>query len=93
METPAWLLVGLIVVAAHAAALITAGRLCRIPVAILATASQANLGGVVSAPLVAAVYHRSLAPAGLVLALAGNALGTYVGWLAAALCRSMTGGM
>jgi uncharacterized membrane protein len=59
----------------------------------LATASQANLGGVVSAPLVGAVYHRALAPAGLMLALAFNAVGTYVGWMAAAVCRAMTGGM
>jgi uncharacterized membrane protein len=92
IETPAWLLVGAMVVVVHGVFLVSAGRLFRIPVGVLATASQANIGGVVSAPLVGAVYHRSLAPAGLVLALAGNALGTYIGWLAAAACRGITGG-
>ena len=86
-KTPAWLAVGLVTVAAHGACLVVAGRLLRIPVGALATASQANIGGVVSAPLVGAVYRRSLAPAGLVLALAGNALGTYLGWAAAAVGR------
>ncbi len=86
-ETPAWLVVGLVTVSVHGLLLLTAGRLLRIPVGALATASQANIGGVVSAPLVGAVYHRSLAPVGLVLALAGNALGTYLGWAAAAMGR------
>ncbi|OGX40181.1 MAG: hypothetical protein A3C53_07555 [Omnitrophica WOR_2 bacterium RIFCSPHIGHO2_02_FULL_68_15] len=86
-KTPAWVAVGLVTVAVHGACLVVAGRLLRIPVGSLATASQANLGGVVSAPLVGAVYHRSLAPAGLVLALAGNALGTYLGWAAASMAR------
>ena len=90
-ETPAWLAVGLITVLVHGGLLLAVGRMVRIPVGALATASQANIGGVVSAPLVGAVYDRSLAPAGLLLALAGNALGTYFGWAAAALGRWLSG--
>ena len=90
LAAPAWLLVGLIVVLIHAVVLLAAGRLLRLPLGILATASQANIGGVVSAPLVGAVYDRALAPVGLVLAMAGNALGTYLGLAAAALCRWLT---
>ncbi len=86
---PAWVLVGLIVVLCHGLLLMLAGRWLRIPISVLATASQANLGGVVSAPLVASVYHRSLAPLGLLLAVAGNALGTYLGWLAAAIAHRL----
>ena len=86
-KTPAWLMVGAVTVLVHAALLLAAGRLLKVPLGPLATASQANIGGVVSAPLVGAVYDRSLAPAGLILALAGNALGTYFGWAAAALAR------
>jgi uncharacterized membrane protein len=48
------------------------------------------VGGVVSAPLVGAVYHQSLAPVGLLLALAGNAIGTYLGLASATLCRWLT---
>jgi uncharacterized membrane protein len=91
--TPAWLLVGAVTVSVHAVFLLAIGKLLRIPLGALATASQANIGGVVSAPLVAAVYHRALAPAGLLLALAGNALGTYLGWTAAMLSRGLLQGM
>jgi uncharacterized membrane protein len=86
-SAPAWLMVGAGVALLHGAVLLGTGRLCRIPLGMLATASQANLGGVVSAPLVGAVYHQSLAPVGLLLAMAGNALGTYLGWLSATFCR------
>ena len=86
-STPVWIALGAIVVLVHGSTLLLAGRLFRIRLGILATASQANLGGLVSGPLVGAVYHRTLAPIGLLLAVAGNALGTYVGLLAATLAR------
>ncbi len=86
-SAPAWLLVGLCAVVIHGVVLLIAGRALKIPVGWLATASQANVGGVVSAPLVGAVYHQSLAPIGLVLAVAANAVGTYLGLTAAMLCR------
>ncbi len=84
---PVWLLAGLGIVLTHGLVLLGLGRLLRIPLGLLATASQANLGGVVSAPLVGAVYHRSLASVGLLLAMAGNAVGTYLGWLAAVVSQ------
>lgn len=87
LSVPAWILLGIFVAAIHGALLLTAGKLWRIPIGTLATASQANIGGVVSAPLVGAVYHPSLVPIGLLLAVAGNALGTYFGLLAASLAR------
>ena len=87
---PAWLLVGLGVVLLHGAVMLLGGRLLRLPLGILATASQANFGGVVSAPLVAAVYHPRLMPLGLCLAIAGNAFGTYAGLLAAGFARWLT---
>lgn len=90
-QAPVWLLVGLFAVLLHGALLVLAGRLLRIPLALLATASQANIGGVVSAPLVGAVYRRELAPVGLLLAVAGNALGTYCGLASALLARWLTG--
>jgi len=86
-STPVWILLGIAWLAFHAVVLLLAGRLFRLPLSLLATASQANVGGVVSAPAVAAVYHPSLAPVGLLLALAGNALGTYLGLCTATLCR------
>jgi len=89
-SAPVWLAFGAMLVFTHALALVLAGRVWRLPLSLLATASQANIGGVVSAPLVAAVYSKDLAPIGLLLAIAGNAIGTYVGVSAAAFCRWMT---
>ena len=89
--TPIWILVGCGMVAFHAAVLLLGGRLFRLPLGVLAVASQANVGGVVSAPLVGAVYDRSLAPVGLLLAIIGNAMGTYLGLLAASLGRLFIG--
>ncbi|HUU47114.1 MAG TPA: DUF819 family protein [Acidobacteriota bacterium] len=53
----------------------------------MATGSQANIGGVVSAPIVAAVYQPSLAPVGLLLGVFGNIIGLYAGLLCATLLQ------
>jgi len=82
-----WMLVGIWTVLVHGGLLVLSGRLLRIPLGVLATASQANLGGMVSGPLVGAVYHRELAPVGLLLAIGGNAFGTYLGLACAATAR------
>jgi uncharacterized membrane protein len=40
---------------------------------------MANIGGAVSAPIVASVYQPAMAPVGLLMAVLGYILGTYVG--------------
>ena len=40
---------------------------------------MANVGGAASAPLVASVYQPAMAPVGLLMAVLGYILGTYVG--------------
>jgi len=71
----------------HAAFTVAAGRLVRAPMSLLAAASQANIGGVASAPVVAGVYQQGLAPVGLLMAILGNIIGTYLGLLCTGLCR------
>jgi uncharacterized membrane protein len=44
---------------------------------------MANVGGAVSAPIVAGVYHRAMAPVGLLMAVLGYVLGVYGGLLCA----------
>jgi uncharacterized membrane protein len=83
--------VGAITLVLHAGALAAFGKWQRIPVRILATSSQANIGGFVSAPIVGAIYEPSLAGVGLLLAIGCNALGTYAGLLAAWACRDWMG--
>ena len=50
LATPGWMALGVGWLAIHVACLLVAGRLLRLPLGMLATASQANVGGVVSAP-------------------------------------------
>ena len=64
-----------------------AGYFLKAPLKLIATASQANIGGPVSAPIVGATYQREMAGLGLLMAILGNVLGTYLGLLTAALAR------
>ena len=59
------------------------GRLLKVPMFLIATSSQANIGGVVTAPIVASVYQKSLAPVGLLMGVLGNIIGIYFGLLTA----------
>lgn len=86
-RAPVFLAAGALMLASHAGALLLAARLTRAPLSLAATASQACLGGVISAPMVGAVYSPALAAVGLLLAVAANAVGTYIGLLTAVLCR------
>jgi uncharacterized membrane protein len=78
---------GFFIVLIHAALLVAAARLIRAPFFLVAVASQANIGGVASAPVVAEVYQRGLASVGLLLAILGGIIGTYVGIVTGHLCR------
>jgi uncharacterized membrane protein len=73
------LAVGALWMAFHAAAMLVVRRLLRAPVFFLAVGSQANVGGAASAPVVAAAFHPALATVGVLLAVLGYVLGTYVG--------------
>ena len=84
---PGWLFVGIGIALVHGVVMLIGGRLLRLPFSILATASQANLGGVVSTPIVGAMYAQELAAVGLVLAVGLNAVGTYLGLCSAYLAR------
>jgi uncharacterized membrane protein len=81
------ILAGFCIVLVHAVFMLGGARLLRAPLYLVAIASQANIGGVASAPMVAAVYQPSLAPVGLLLAVLGNIIGTYCGIITGQLCH------
>ncbi len=82
-RAPYFLAVGACILAVHAVILWAGGRLFRLPLFLLASASQACVGGVVSAPMVSAVYRPALSAVGLLLAVTGNVVGTYFGLVVA----------
>lgn len=77
LSQPGLLVVGLIWMAFHVGLLFAVAKLIRAPYFFLAVGSKANVGGAASAPVVAAAFHPSLAPVGVLLAVLGYALGTY----------------
>ena len=79
--------IGFTWIAFHAVVMLVVARLIKAPTFFLAVGSQANIGGAASAPVVAAAFHPSLAPVGVLLAVLGYALGTYGGWLSGQLMR------
>jgi uncharacterized membrane protein len=85
-ETPIFMLMGILWILIHASCLFIVGRLIKAPMFLMATSSQANIGGPVTAPIVASVYQSALAPVGLLMAVAGNIVGIYGGLLCAQLC-------
>jgi len=80
-DNPGLFAVGLIWMVFHVGLLFVVGKLIRAPYFFLAVGSKANIGGAASAPVVAAAFHPSLAPVGVLLAVLGYALGTYGAWL------------
>jgi len=81
---PWYILMGVVWILIHALCLFIAMRIMRAPMFFAATASQANIGGPVSAPVVAAAYQPNLAVVGLLMAIVGNILGTFLGLFAVA---------
>ena len=81
-------IVGLIWMMFHVGLLFLTAWLIRAPYFFLAVGSKANIGGAASAPVVAAAFHPSLAPVGVLLAVLGYALGTYGAMLCGYLMRA-----
>ncbi|MEN9363546.1 MAG: hypothetical protein RI903_854 [Bacteroidota bacterium] len=84
--------VGLLVVAIiwmliHILTMFTAAKISKAPFFFVAVGSQANIGGVATAPAVAAAFHPSLAPVGVLLAVLSHVVGTYAGIISAWLMQ------
>ena len=86
-DSPELFLLGAIWMAVHASLMLLVAKLIKAPTFFMAVGSQANVGGAASAPVVAAAFHPSLAPVGVLLAVMGYALGTYAAWFCGQLLR------
>ncbi|WP_296278810.1 DUF819 family protein [Pseudoxanthomonas sp.] len=87
-----WLLaLGLIWILVHIALLVLLAKLLRVPFFYFAMGSQSNIGGPASAPVVASVFHPSLAPVGALLGALGYATGTVAAYAVGVGLRAMAG--
>lgn len=91
-ERPWLFAVGAIWMSIHALLMLTVAKLIKAPVFYMAVGSQANVGGAASAPIVAAAFHPSLAPVGVLLAVLGYAVGTYGALLCGKILMIAAGG-
>ena len=85
--------IGAIWISIHAALLLIMRKVLNAPVFFMAVGSQANVGGAASAPVVAAAFHPSLAPVGVLLAVLGYGIGTFAAVICATLMKLVSGGM
>jgi len=88
-DYPGLILVGLIILLVHAIILFGIAKLIRAPTFFICVGSQANIGGVASAPIVAAAFHSTLAPVGAMTAILGNIIGTYCAVLSGILMEAI----
>jgi uncharacterized membrane protein len=91
-DNPGLFAIGLIWISIHGIILILVCKWLKIPFFFLAVGSQANVGGSASASVVAAAFHPSLAPVGVLLAILGYAIGTYGGYLTALMMQWISEG-
>lgn len=89
-HNPGVFAVGLIWMIIHVGLLFLMAKLIKAPYFFLAVGSKANIGGAASAPVVAAAFHPSLAPVGVLLAVLGYALGTYGAWFCGLLMSAVS---
>ena len=80
---PGILAVAIIWMLIHIIFTLVAAKIIKAPFFFVAVSSQANIGGIATAPAVAAAFHPSLAPVGVLLAVLSHVLGTYAGIISA----------
>ncbi|MGS0676703.1 DUF819 family protein [Shewanella sp. 0m-4] len=81
--------IGIIWMLVHASFMLIVAKLIKAPLFYMAVGSQANVGGAASAPVVAAAFHPALAPVGVLLAVLGYALGTYMAWICGQILQAV----
>ncbi len=80
LSLPWFFVIGAIWLLIHIVILVVATRCLRLPFSYLAIASQCNLGGAASAPVVASAYNKALMPLAVLIAVFGYAWANFIAW-------------
>ena len=91
LERPWLFLLGVIWMGVHIGLLYVVGRMLRTPLFFFAIGSQGNIGAAASAPVVAAAFHPTLAPVGVLLGTVGYATGTVIAYMTGLMLKWMAG--
>ena len=83
-----WFLLGAYIwITIHGVLCVVGARLFHVDIHSTAIASAANVGGIASAPIVAACHNKKLVPVSILMAMIGYAIGNYGAFAAAWLCH------
>ncbi|ATC94116.1 DUF819 family protein [Pseudoalteromonas tunicata] len=88
-DNPGLFLVGIIWMLVHASLMLIVAKAIKAPLFYMAVGSQANVGGAASAPVVASAFHPSLAPVGVLLAVLGYGVGTYMAYICGLMMQAV----
>lgn len=91
LERPWLFLLGVLWIAVHIVLLWLVGKFLKVPFFYFAIASQSNIGGPASAPVLATAFHPALAPVGVLLGTLGYATGTGAAYAVGIALRAMAG--
>ena len=78
-QAPLYIMAGFMIIAIHATIMVIFAKLFRLDLFSLGVASLANIGGVASAPILAGAYNKALIPIGVLMAMMGYIIGTFMG--------------
>jgi len=90
MDAPIYFILGAVWMLVHASLMLIVAKMIKAPLFYMAVGSQANVGGAASAPVVASAFHPSLAPVGVLLAVLGYTVGTYMAWLCGQILQAVS---
>jgi len=91
LEKPWLFALGVLWIGVHIVLLWLAAKLLKVPFFYFAIASQSNIGGPASAPVLATAFHPALAPVGVLLGTLGYAVGTGAAYVVGITLRAMAG--
>ena len=78
INAPVYILAGFVILLRHAALMLLMARVFRLDLYTCGIASIANVGGVASAPIIAATYDRNLVSVSVLMSLLGDISGTFI---------------
>ncbi len=80
-QAPLYIFSGFVILAIHALSMLIIAKIFKLDLFTCGLASLANIGGVASAPILAASYGKALIPVGVLMAMLGYIIGTGGGLL------------
>ena len=78
-DAPLYIMAGFMIIAIHSIIMVIFAKIFKLDLFSLGVASLANIGGVASAPILAGAYNKALIPIGVLMAMMGYIVGTFMG--------------